>query len=150
METAIDPTLFRAIAEQAPDAIIFVDSKGVVRFWNEGAETVFGYAADEVLGRSLDLIIPERLRKNHWDAFQRAMEIGQTRLGRQVLATRAVSKNGQKLYVELSFAVIKDVAGKVAGALGIARNITSRYVSDVALRKRLSLLEEKLGPDQPT
>jgi PAS domain S-box-containing protein len=143
MEKAIDLALFRAIAEQAPDAIIFVDTKGVVRFWNESAKAVFGYSADEALGRSLDLIIPERLRRAHWDAFQRAIEIGQTRLGRQAFATRAVHKDGNKLYVELSFAVVK-MAGTVAGALGVARDITSRYVSDSALRKRLSELEEKL------
>jgi PAS domain S-box-containing protein len=143
MKKAIDLALFRAIAEQAPDAIIFVDTKGVVRFWNESAKAVFGYSADEALGRSLDLIIPERLRRAHWDAFQRAIEIGQTRLGRQAFATRAVHKDGNKLYVELSFAVVK-MAGTVAGALGVARDITSRYVSDSALRKRLSELEEKL------
>jgi PAS domain S-box-containing protein len=144
MEKAIDLALFRAIAEQAPDAIIFADTKGVVRFWNESAKAVFGYSAGEALGRSLDLIIPERLRRAHWDAFQRAIEIGQTRLGRQALATRAVHRDGNKLYVELSFAVVKDMAGTVAGALGVARDITSRYVSDSALRKRLSELEEKL------
>jgi PAS domain S-box-containing protein len=143
MEKAIDLALFRAIAEQAPDAIIFVDTKGVVRFWNESAKAVFGYSADEALGRSLDLIIPERLRRAHWDAFQRAIEIGQTRLGRQAFATRAVHKDGNKLYVELSFAVVK-MAGTVAGALGIARDITSRHVSDSALRERLSELEQKL------
>jgi PAS domain S-box-containing protein len=144
MEKAIDLALFRAIAEQAPDAIIFVDTKGVVRFWNESAKAVFGYSADEALGRSLDLIIPERLRRAHWDAFQRAIEIGQTKLGRQAFATRAVHKDENRLYVELSFAVVKDMAGTVAGALGIARDITSRYVSDSALRERLSELEQKL------
>jgi PAS domain S-box-containing protein len=144
MKKAIDLALFRAIAEQAPDAIIFVDTKGVVRFWNESAKAVFGYSADEALGRSLDLIIPERLRRAHWDAFQRAIEIGQTKLGRQAFATRAVHKDENRLYVELSFAVVKDMAGTVAGALGIARDITSRYVSDSALRERLSELEQKL------
>lgn len=70
--------------------------------------------------------------------------LDKTRLGRQALATRAVHKDGNRLYVELSFAVVKDRAGKVAGALGIARDITSRYVSDSEMRKRLSELEQKL------
>jgi PAS domain S-box-containing protein len=148
MEKGIDLTLFRAIAEQASDAIIFVDARGVVRFWNDSAKAVFGYTAGEALGCSLDLIIPERLRQAHWDAFQRAIETGQTRLGRQAFATRAVPKDGHRLYVELSFAVIKDMAGKVAGALGIARDITSRYVSEAALRKRLSFLEGQPGQHQ--
>jgi PAS domain S-box-containing protein len=144
MDTAIDPALFRAIAEQAPDAIILVDTKGVVRFWNESAKAVFGYSAEEALGRGLDFVIPERLRQAHWAAFQRAIDTGQTRLGRQALATRAIPKDAKELYVELSFSVVKDSAGNVAGALGIARDITRRYVSDRALRKRMSELEEKL------
>jgi len=54
--------LFQAIVEQAPDAIIFADREGAIRVWNRGAEAVFGYAAAEVLGNSLDVIIPERNR----------------------------------------------------------------------------------------
>ena len=150
MEKAIDLALFRAIAETAPDAIIFADTTGVIRFWNDSAKAVFGYSADEAWGRSLDLIIPERLRRAHWDAFQRAIELGQTRLGRQALATRAVHKDGSQLYVELSFAVVKDTEGKVAGALGLARDITGRYVADSALRKRLSELEDRLKACPPS
>jgi PAS domain S-box-containing protein len=148
MEKGIDLTPFRAIAEQASDAIIFADARGVVRFWNESAKSVFGYSGDEALGRSLDLIIPERLRQGHWEGFRRAIETGQTRLGRRALVTRAAHKGGHKLYVELSFAVITDMDGKVAGAVGIARDITSRYGSDSALRKRLSFLEDQHQKDQ--
>lgn len=55
--------LFQAVIEQAPDAIIFADGTGAIRIWNHGAETLFGYAAAEVLGLSLDGIIPERFRR---------------------------------------------------------------------------------------
>ena len=68
--------LFLAIVEQASDAIIFADRQGVIRLWNPAAEAVFGYAADEAIGQSLDLIIPERLRKAHWKAFHEAIEGG--------------------------------------------------------------------------
>jgi PAS domain S-box-containing protein len=57
--------LYQAIVEQGPDAIIFADRDGSIQVWNRGAETVFGYAAAEVLGKSLDVIIPERLRHAH-------------------------------------------------------------------------------------
>ena len=138
MDKVLDPALFRAFAEQAPDAIIFVDTRGVIRFWNEHAHVVFGYSRDDAFGRSLELIIPERLREAHWHGFYRAIEFGQTRLGTPGFATRAVHKDEDKLYVELSFAVVKDMAGKVVGALGIARDVTSRYIADSALRKRLA------------
>jgi PAS domain S-box-containing protein len=48
------------------DAIIAADRDGIIHVWNPGAERIFGYAADEALGRSLDLMIPERLRQRHW------------------------------------------------------------------------------------
>jgi len=56
--------LFQAMVEQAPDAIIFAHCEGAIRVWNRGAQNVFGYAAAEVLGNSLDLIIPQRLRRS--------------------------------------------------------------------------------------
>ena len=139
----LDLTLFQAFAEQSPDAIIFVDTRGVIRFWNESAKVVFGYSFDEAFGRSLDLIIPERLREAHWHGFYRAIEFGQTRPGRQAFATRSVHQDGDRLYVELSFAVIKNMAGTVVGALGIARDITNRYIADAPLRKRRSELEAR-------
>lgn len=143
-DKAFDITLFRAFVEQAPDAIIFVDTRGVIRFWNESAKVVFGYSSDEAFGRSLDLIIPERLREAHWHGFYRAIEFGQTRPGRQAFATRSVHQDGDKLYVELSFAVVKNSAGTVVGALAIARDITSTYVADATLRKCLSESDVRL------
>jgi PAS domain S-box-containing protein len=89
--------LFQAIVEQAPDAIIFADRDGAIRVWNRGAETIFGYAATEVLGKSLDVIIPERLRPAHWKGFRRAIDTGHTKYGNRVLTTRSVHKNGSKL-----------------------------------------------------
>ena len=76
-----DPRLLAALALQMPDAVIFADREGIVRFWNRGAEAVFGFTADEVVGQSLDVIVPERLRAAHWAAYGRAMEAGRTRLG---------------------------------------------------------------------
>jgi PAS domain S-box-containing protein len=61
------------------DAIIAADRDGIIRFWNPGAERIFGHFSGEAIGRSLDLIIPERLQQRHWDAFRRTMETGRSR-----------------------------------------------------------------------
>ena len=135
--------LFQAIVEQAPDAIIFADRDGAIQVWNHGAETVFGYAAAEVLGKSLNVIIPERLRNAHWEGFQRAIDTGQTKHGNRVLTTRSVHKKGAKLYVDLSFGLIKDETGAVTGALAVGRDCTARYLSDGALRARVVELEKR-------
>jgi len=113
--------LFQAIVEQAPDAIIFADREGLIRIWNRAAEAMFGYAAAEVRGQSLDLIIPERLRGAHWDGFRTAMASGQTKYAGRVLTTRSVHKDGSKLYLDLSFSLIRSADGAIAGALALGR-----------------------------
>ncbi|HET9470554.1 MAG TPA: PAS domain S-box protein, partial [Usitatibacter sp.] len=69
LEGSLDPALFRAIVEQAPVSVILADRGGVIRAWNRASEALFGFAAAEVLGRSLDVIIPERLREAHWKGY---------------------------------------------------------------------------------
>lgn len=136
--------LFRALVEQIPDAVIFADREGIVRIWNDGAVDVFGYTAAEMLNKGLDVIIPEDLRQRHNQGYDRAMANGHTRLGNRVMTTRSIHKNGSKLYVDLSFAVIKDESGLAVGALAVGRNATERYLTDKALRKRLAEMEERL------
>jgi PAS domain S-box-containing protein len=125
-------TLYEAIVEQAPDAIIFSDRDGAIRVWNRGAEAIFGHTAPEVLGTSLDVIIPEPLRKAHWQAFDEALESGTTKYAGRVLTTRSVHKDGSRLYVELSFALVRDAAGAIVGALAMARDCTERYLAEKA------------------
>ena len=142
--------LFQNIVERALDAIIFADRDGAIRIWNRGAETLFGYSAAEVLGDSLDVIIPERLRSAHWEAFRRAIDTGRTKYGDRVLTTRSVHKNGTKLYVDLSFGLVSDETGAVVGAFAIGRDCTARYLADAALRARVAELENRptTGPTE--
>ena len=74
-----DPSLCSAILEQSADAIIYADREGIIRRWNLAAERLFGFAAGQAVGQSLDLIIPERLRAPHWAGYHRAIAAGQTR-----------------------------------------------------------------------
>jgi len=135
LSESVDPSLFQAIVEQAPDAIIFADCDGTIRVWNRGAEIIFGYSAAEVLGGSLDVIIPERLRSAHWEGFRKAIDTGLTKYVGRVLTTRSAHKNGNKLYVDLSFSVVRDGFGSVAGALAIGRDGTTRYLTDRGKKK---------------
>ena len=113
--------VFRLIVDQAPDAIIFADRQGVIQVWNNAAAYFFGYLPDEVIGRSLDIIIPEHLRHAHWEGFGNAVASGHTKHGRLPIKTRATHKAGQKLYVSLAFSVVKDREGTVIGAMATAR-----------------------------
>jgi PAS domain-containing protein len=67
-------TLAKEILDQADDAVIFAYRSGTIRRWNRGAAALFGFAAEEGLGQSLDLIVPVHLRTAHWRGFDRAMK----------------------------------------------------------------------------
>ena len=116
--------LFSAIVEQAPDAIIFADPAGIIRVWNRRAQALFGYAADEAIGQSLDLIIPAHLRPAHWRGYERAIAAGRTQSGAKPMVTRAAHKDGSKLYVDLAFAIIGNGSHGVLGALAIGKSST--------------------------
>ena len=125
-----DAELAAAIVAQAPDAIIVADVHGRIRSWNPAAERLFGWRADDVAGGSLDVIIPERLRQAHWDAYFRAIRSGTTTNGGRAMTTRSMHRDGSRLYVEMSFSLLADDAATVVGALAIARDVTARHEAE--------------------
>src|SRR5262249_22086816 len=120
-------SLAEAILEQMTDAVIFVDVSGTIRGWNRGASALFGYSSAESLGQNLDLIIPEHLRAAHWRGFESAATNGVMKLRGRPTLTRATHKTGHGLYVEMTFALVKEQAGgPVRGAVAVARDVTER------------------------
>jgi PAS domain S-box-containing protein len=128
--------LASALVSQAPDAIIFADREGVIREWNAAAAFLFGYARDEALGQTLDIIIPERFRDAHWRGYRRALADKATKYSGQALPTRAMPKDGSTLYVELTFAIVRDEHDNVLGALAHARDVTERFERQREERRR--------------
>jgi PAS domain S-box-containing protein len=126
------PFGFDAIVEQAPISIILADRDGVIRVWNRASEALFGFSAAETVGQHLDVIVPERLREAHWQGFDRSLASGETKYAGKVMTTRATHKDGRKLYVEFSFAMLKDAEGRVIGAIAAARDGTERFLAERA------------------
>jgi PAS domain S-box-containing protein len=122
--------LFRRIVEEMPEAVIFADRQGAVRLWNRGAETMFGYSAHEALGQSLDLIIPERFRARHWEGYRQVMATGVSSYGQRLLAVPAMRKDGQRISIEFSIALLKDKHGDVTGAVAVIRDVTARWQAE--------------------
>jgi PAS domain S-box-containing protein len=129
--------------EQAPDAIIYADREGIIRKWNAAAETLFGFSQQEALGQSLDLIIPEQFREAHWTGYNRALAEGETKYRGKALPTRSHRKDGETIYVELTFAIVR-YEGQVQGALAHARDITERWAREREQRQRLREAEARL------
>lgn len=76
---------------------------------------------EEAIGLTLDIIIPEHLRRAHWEGFGKAVAFGHTKHGRRALKTRASHNAGHKLHVSLAFEVVKDREGKAIGAMATDR-----------------------------
>ncbi len=139
--------LYRRIVEEAPDAVIVADHEGLIRLWNAGATTVFGYDADEALGRSLDIIIPERLRARHWEGFRATMQTGRSRYGEgQVLSVPAIRKDGAPISVEFTIVPFAGEAGQMIGIAAIMRDATARFEELRTLRRQLASLAPKPEP----
>ncbi|MYN11813.1 PAS domain S-box protein [Pusillimonas sp. TS35] len=133
------PALAEWIIEQTSDALIFADTKGVIRRWNGAARALFGFSAAEALGQSLDIIIPEHLRAAHWAGFDAAMARGTLKLQGKPTLTRGLRKDGSKLYVEMTFALVSDASGAAVGSVAMARDVTERVERERAARAATAL-----------
>ena len=137
------PIDLESFVQAAGDAIIAAKPDGTIVLWNPAARRIFGFTAEEAVGRSLDLIIPERLRERHWQGFQRVMSTGQTHYGSEVLRVPAVHKDGRSLSIAFTVALIFSQDGKVNAITAIVRDETARWQEERALRRRLTELEQK-------
>jgi PAS domain S-box-containing protein len=127
------------------DAVIVADPNGNIVGWNAAATRIFGFSEAEVLGQSLTLIIPERLRHRHNVGFDKSMETGTTRYGSQLLKVPAIHKDGRTLSIAFSVAMLFDENDKVTGVAAVIRDETARWLEDRELKQRLASYEAKLA-----
>lgn len=121
------------------DAIVAADRDGIIRFWNPGAERVFGHQAAAAIGCSLDLIIPERLRERHWHGYRETMATGKSRYGEgDVLAVPALRKDGTTISVEFTVVPLKDSSGAMVGMAAVMRDVTGRFEEMRTLKRKLA------------
>jgi PAS domain S-box-containing protein len=142
-ETADHGWLYQRIVEDSPIAILFADREGKIRLWNAGAEAMFGYAAAEALGQSLDLIVPERQRARHWEGWERVMASGVTKYGRDALAVPATRKDGSRISIEFNIVLLRAPSGELLGAAAMIQDVTVRWQQQKEMKARLAALEAK-------
>jgi PAS domain S-box-containing protein len=135
-----------ALLDAVGDAVVVADPDGRIQFWNPAAERLFGYAAADALGRSLDLIIPERLRERHWAGYREVMRTGVTRYGTETLRVPAMRQDGTRISIAFTVALLKDPDGRVTGIAAVMRDETARWAEEQALRKRVAELERGARP----
>ena len=134
MEPDID-RFYRTLVRNTPDAIIYADAKGLIAFWNKGAERIFGFSDAEALGKPLDIIIPESLRKRHRSGFEQTVHSGKSSYGAgDVLAVPALRKDGTRISVEFTILPFRDRSGRTLGIAATLRDVTKRFEEMKALR----------------
>ena len=135
----LDELAIGAAVLAGPDAVLAADRGGTVRFWNPGAERIFGFPAAEAIGASLDIIIPERLRPRHWDGWHRVAETGHSRYGSgDLLSVPALHADGRTLSVEFSIHMVFGTDHEVQGIAATLRDVTDRYQELRELRRRVA------------
>ena len=140
---AFDPDeLGRRLALEMPDALVVSDRQGVIRVWNAGAERIFGIAAAEALGESLDIITPENLRARHWSGYYETMRTGRTRYGEgDLLAVPALRKDGARISVQFSILPLTGADGTLEGVAAIMRDVTADFEERKELRRQIANLK---------
>jgi PAS domain S-box-containing protein len=119
-----------AIVESSNDAIVSKNLNGIVTSWNNRAEKMFGYTAEEIIGKHITTISPPELHQDE------NMILAKIRSGQKIdhSETVRVTKNGERIDVSLSISPVRDENGKIIGAAKIARDITDRKKMERALR----------------
>lgn len=138
MEASID---FEQLLKAIGDGVVVADAHGNIIFWNAAAERIFGFTEEEAIGRSLDLIIPERQRQRHWDGYHKTMDTGQTRYGHDLLRVPALHKEGRPLSIAFTVAMLYTPDHKVSAIVAIVRDETQRWSDERDMRKRIAELE---------
>ncbi len=146
MEPNID---MQALVGAMGDAVVVCDPQGRVVVWNAGAERIFGWTAAEAVGQRMDMIVPERLRKRHWDGYDQSMATGKTRYAHDLLRVPAVDKAGRAMSIAFTVFMLFGPDGKVTACGSVIRDETDRFAEDRALRKRIAELEAQLAAGAP-
>ena len=142
----VPPRLAEAILATASDAIIATDRTGTISFWNPGASRIFGFTADEALGSSLDLIVPDNLRARHWAGFNRVMETGESRYDHgDLLSVPALTKDGQRISAEFTITMLKDEQNRAVGTVAILRDVTKHFEESRKMKHQLAELTRGQG-----
>lgn len=130
-----------AIVESSDDAIIGKNLDGIITSWNQGAQNIYGYSEEEIMGKSMLELIPQ----NHADEFPKFME--KIAKGEHIehYETQRLRKNGETIDISLTLSPTRNADGEIDGASSIARDITEKKKTEKALKKSLKDKEMLIG-----
>jgi PAS domain S-box-containing protein len=132
-----------SIIAASADAIISLDAEGVIQSWNRGAELIFGYTEEEIVGHPFSVLVPEELKeKGELELLTRSVE---ERGFVQNYETERIAKDGRKVIVDLTMTLLTNKEGKVLGSSAILRDITVRKKVEAEIRELNRELEARVA-----
>ena len=134
---------FRSVVETAIDAIITIDSRGKIIFWNQQAERMFGYSNTEIIGQPTTVIMPQRYRKAHKQSMHQMASMGKYNTSEKVRELEGLKKDGSEFPLELSIAKWDTHEGSFFTA--IVRDISERKQVEKALQTAREELEKRVA-----
>jgi PAS domain S-box-containing protein len=96
---------------------------------------------EEAVGEMLDIIVPEKMRERHWEGYFRVMKTGVTKYGKDLLSVPGIRKDGKRVSLEFSVALIRDEDGVFLGVSAVMRDVTDRWQKEREMKERLAELE---------
>jgi PAS domain S-box-containing protein len=110
------------------DAVVVADAEGLIVFWNDAAGRLLGWSAEEAVGQTLDLIVPERFRRRHWSGYSRTMKTGQTEYAERLLTVPALRRDGSTVSIAFTVTLLPgDDAMGPRGVAAVIRDDTERW-----------------------
>ena len=123
--------LYHQVVESVSEGILFADNDEIIRLWNKGAEAIFGYTADEAIGSSLTLIIPNQFLVRHQRGYERVISTGGTIYKSEMLCVPACHKDGHRISIEFSVNIVIQNS-KVVGISAVIRDVTEKWNKEQA------------------
>ena len=133
---------FEILVSHMGEAVIISDRDEHILFWNASAERIFGYTADEAVGRTLSIITPERFRERHSKGYFHTMETGKTKYGTSLLRVPAIHKDGRSISIAFSVCMIFDDQQNPFAIAAIVRDETERFQEERKLKEKLAAYEK--------
>ena len=127
-QVTVDPALASAAVAAAGDAIVTTDSHGYITSWNRAAELLLGISAEQAIGQTLGLIIPEAFRARHAACFRAAISSGHLTHGGQPARVEAVPPDGEVMPLAITLGLLAGPDGAPAGAVAVLRRADARLV----------------------
>lgn len=133
----VDDTLLGALVDALADAVIICDPAGTITYWNDAATRVFGWAAGEAVGQSLDLIVPPKQRAAHNTGYARVMQTGETKYGNDLLRVPSLHADGGRRSIAFTVTLLKDSDGAVTAIAAVVRDETERWAREREMKEQL-------------